>query len=50
MNPGEFRTYRKDCLDHNKFTQFTNEQVVLQTRLNMDSHLKHAIDINYKDT
>ena len=50
MNPGEFRTYRKDYLDHKKFTQFTNEQVVLQTRLNMDSDLKHAIDINYKDT
>ena len=32
MNPGEFRTYRKDCLDHKKFTQFTNdEQVVSQT-------------------
>ena len=31
-------------------TQFTNEQVVLQMRLNMDLDLKRAIDINYKDT
>ena len=50
MNPGEFRTYRKDCLDYKKLTQFTNEQVVLQMRLNMDLDLKRAIDINYKDT
>ena len=50
MNPGEFRTYRKDFLDYKKLTQFTNEQVVLQMRLNMDSDLKRAIDINYKDT
>ena len=50
MNPGEFRTYRKDCPDYKKLTRFTNEQVVLQMRLNMDSDLKRAIDINYKDT
>ena len=50
MNPGEFRTYKKDCLDYKKLTQFTNEQVILQMRLNMDLDLKHAIDINYKDT
>ena len=50
MNPGEFRTYREDCLDCKKLTQFTNQQVVLQMRLNMDSDLKRAIDINYKDT
>ena len=49
MNPGEFRTYRKDCLDYKKLTQFTNEQFVLQMRLNMDSDLKRAIDITYKD-
>ena len=30
MNPCEFRTYRKDCLDYKKLTQFTNEEVVLQ--------------------
>ena len=50
MNPGEFRTYKKNCLDYKKLTQFTNEQVVLQMRLNMDLDLKRAIDINYKDT
>ena len=50
MNPREFRTDRKDCLDYKKLTQFTNEQVVLQMRLNMDSDLKRAIDINYKNT
>ena len=25
MNPGEFRTYTKDCLDYKKLTQFTDE-------------------------
>ena len=51
MHLGEFRTYRKDCLDYKKFTQFTSdEQVVSQTWLNMDSDLKPAIDIKYKDT
>ena len=50
MNPGEFRTYRKDCFNYKKLTQVKNDQVVLQMRLNMDSDLKRAIDINYKDT
>ena len=50
MNQGEFRIYRKDCLDYKKLTQFINDEVVLQMRLNMDSDLKRAIDINYKDT
>ena len=28
MNPNEFRTYRKDCVDYKKLAQYTDEQVV----------------------
>ena len=49
MNSNEFRTFCKDCRDYKKLTQYTDEQVVLQIRLNMDSDLKRAIDVNFRD-
>ena len=45
----EFRTYRKDCMDYQTLTGYTEKQVVLQMRLNMDNDLKRAVDTNYKD-
>ena len=47
MNPNEFRTYRKDCVDYKKLTHYTDEQVVLQLRLHMDNELKRALDTNF---
>ena len=50
MSVAEFRTFRKDCMDYKILTHYTNQQVVLQMRLNMDSDLKRAVDTNYRDT
>ena len=47
MSLSEFRTYRKDCLDYRTLTGYTNKQIVLQMRLNMDQDLKRAIDTNF---
>lgn len=49
MNPNEFRTFSKDCRDYKKLTKYSDEQIVLQVRLNMDTELKRAIDVNIKD-
>ena len=46
MNSAEFRMYTKDCRDFRTLTRFTDEQIVLQMRLNMDTELKRAIDTN----
>ena len=47
MSPAEFRSYSKDIKDFQKLTGYTDNQVVLQIRLNMDSELKRCIDTNY---
>lgn len=47
MTLQEYRTYKKDCIDYKKLTNYSDEQVVLQMRLNMDGDLKRAIDTNY---
>ena len=44
MNASEFRTFRKDCIDYQRLTNYTDKQVVLQMRMNMDTDLKQAID------
>ena len=49
MNPNEFRTYSKDCRDYKKLTQYSDAQIVLQIRMNMDSDLKRAVDVNFKE-
>ena len=49
MNPNEFRTYSKDCRDYKKLTKYSDDQIVLQIRMNMDSDLKRAVDVNFKD-
>ena len=46
MNSSEFRMYTKDWRDFKTLTRFTDEQLVLQMRLNMDADLKRAIDTN----
>ena len=46
MNPNEFRTFAKDCRDYKKLTSYTDEQIVLQIRMNMDTELKRAVDVN----
>ena len=50
MNSHELRTYTKDCTDFKKLTACTDEQAVLQMRMNMDESLKQAIDANYGNT
>ena len=49
MNSHDFHTFCKDCRDYKKLTQYSDEQVVLQVRMHMDSDLKRAIDINFRD-
>ena len=49
MDPNEYRTFAKDCRDYKKLTGYNDNQIVLQIRMNMDSTLKRAIDVNYKD-
>ena len=43
MTLQEYRTYKEDYIDYKKLTNYSDEQVVLQMRLNMDGELKHAI-------
>ena len=50
MTSHEFRTYKKDCEDYKKLTGYTDEQTVLQMRINMDSAQKQAVDANYSST
>ena len=50
MNSSEFRMYTKDCHDFRTLTQFTDEQIVIQMRLNMDAQLKQSIDTNFGTT
>ena len=50
MNANEFRTFRKGCIDYQRLTNYTNKQVVLQVRMNMDTNLKQAIATNYTDS
>ena len=50
MTSHEFRTYKKDCEDYKKLTGYSDEQTVLQMRINMDSALKQAVDANYSNT
>ena len=47
MALSEFRTYSKDCLDYKTLTGYTDNQIVLQMRLNMDGDLEQSIDTNY---
>ena len=47
MNPLEFRVFSKDVNDYKHLTELTDEQVVIQIRLNMDNSLKRVIDTNY---
>ena len=44
MTPAEFRSYKQDCIDYKKLTRYTEQEVVMQLRLNMDADLKRAID------
>ena len=47
MNPNEFRTFSKDCRDYKKLTNYSDEQIVLQVRMNMDADLKRSVDVNF---
>ena len=49
MNPNEFRTFSKDCRDYKKLTNYSDEQIVLQVRMNMDADLKRSVDVNFKE-
>ena len=46
MSPSDYDTYRKDGLDYQILTQYSNRQIVLQMRLNKDIDLKRSADIN----
>ena len=48
MTAAEFRSYRQDCIDYKTLTRYTDQEVVMQIRLNMDTDLKRAIDTNFK--
>ena len=50
MSAHEFRTYKKDCIDFQKLTKYSDEQTVLQMRIHMDTALKQAIDANFSDS
>ena len=50
MSTAEFRMYSKDCRDFTKLTEFKDEQIVIQMRLNMDADLKRAVDTNFGDS
>ena len=47
MNSHELRTHTKDCNDFKKLNACTDEQAVLQMRMNMEEPLKQAIDAKY---
>ena len=49
MNANEFKSFRKDCTDYKKLTNYSDLQVVLQIRMNMDDDLKRAIDTNFNN-
>lgn len=50
MSLTEYRTYSRDCTDYKSLmTGYTDRQIVLQLRLNMDNDLKQAIDTNYPE-
>ena len=44
MNADEFSPFRKDCIYYQRLTNYTDKQVVLQMRMNMDTDLNQAID------
>ena len=50
MNANEFRTFRKDWIDYQRLTNYTDKQVVLQMHMNMETDLKQAIDTNYTNS
>ena len=50
MSLVDYRTYKKDCIDYKKLTKNSDDQIVLQLRLNMDNDLKRAIDTNYQES
>ena len=47
MKSGEFRIYSKDYRDFKKLTKQSDEDIVIQMRLNMDEELKRAVDTNF---
>ena len=47
MSLSEFLTYSKGCLDYKNLSGYTDNQIVLQMRIHMDSDLKQSIDTNY---
>ena len=47
MSRGDFRTYKKDVEHFRSLTNYTDANIVLQLRLNMDMDLKRVIDANY---
>ena len=49
MSLSDLKTYSRDCYDYQTLTNYTNNQIVLQMRMNMDSDLKRSIDLNHSD-
>ena len=49
MSLAEYRTYVNDCNAYQVLTGYTDNQIVLQLRLNMDAELKRSVDVNYPD-
>ena len=41
--------FSRDVTDYQHLTNLTNEQVVIQVRLNMDNTLKRAVDSNFQN-
>ena len=49
MSLSDLKTYSRDCYDYQTLTNYTDNQIVLQMRMNMDSDLKRSIDLNHSD-
>ena len=49
MSPADFRSYKKDVDAYKALTNLSDNQIILQLRLNMDADLKRIIDTNHAD-
>ena len=49
MSLSDLKMYTRDCFDYQTLINYTDRQLVLQMRMNMDSDLKRTIDANHPD-
>ena len=49
LSLSDLKTYTRNYFDYQTLTNYTDRQLVLQMRMNMDSDLKRTIDANHPD-